>query len=218
MRAPPAAARTFAESARMADALAAGADAGFRSVVGAAGEAGACTEVSPGGFPDSALLPPIANTWSCDARPPAEEVGVPPTVIATYSLPPDGEDRRPGGDLAAGLERPQDLARLRVERAEHAVAAAGEAEAGRRQADPAPLGLRRVELPDPLAGRDVDRADRAVILPARAGSRRSCRCRARGRCRRAGTCASSASASASSGSGRRPSRRPRCRCSSSFGS
>ena len=28
-------------------------------------------------------------------------------------------------------------------------------------------GCGRVELPDPLAGRDVDRADRAVVVPAR---------------------------------------------------
>ena len=65
--------------------------AGFRSAAGAgeAGAEGACTEVSPGGFPDSALLPPIANTCSCDARPPPEDVAVPPTVIATNSLPPE---------------------------------------------------------------------------------------------------------------------------------
>ena len=34
------------------------------------------------------MLPPIAKTWSCDASPPPEDVGEPPTVIATYSLPP----------------------------------------------------------------------------------------------------------------------------------
>ena len=44
--------------------------------------------VAASGFGDSTLLPPIANTWSCDARPPPDEVGVPPTVIAMYSLPP----------------------------------------------------------------------------------------------------------------------------------
>ena len=59
------------------------------SVVGAPDEAGGCSDVRPGGFPDSALLPPTANTCSCDARPPFDEVGVPPTVIATNSLPPD---------------------------------------------------------------------------------------------------------------------------------
>ena len=32
--------------------------------------------------------PPIAKTCSCDAVPPFEDVGVPPTVMATYSLPP----------------------------------------------------------------------------------------------------------------------------------
>ena len=165
MRAPPAAARAFTESARTRRASPAPSRLPQRGR--RRRRAGGCTEVSPGGFRDSALLPPIANTCSCDARPPPDEVGVPPTVIATNSLPPDGEDRRPGSDLAPGLERPQHLARLRVERAEHAVAAACEADAGRRQADAAPLGLRRVELPDALAGRDVDRADRAVILPAR---------------------------------------------------
>ena len=36
---------------------------------------------------DCVLLPPIANTWSCEASPPPDEVGVPPTVIAMYSLP-----------------------------------------------------------------------------------------------------------------------------------
>ena len=56
---------------------------------GAVGEAASQPSVSPGGFGDSALLPPIANTCSCDARPPPEEVGVPPTVIAMYSLPPE---------------------------------------------------------------------------------------------------------------------------------
>jgi len=91
IRAPPTAARTFADSTRIADTRARGAEAGFRSAAGAgeAGAEGACTEVSPGGFPDSALLPPIANTCSCDARPPFDEVGVPPTVIATNSLPPE---------------------------------------------------------------------------------------------------------------------------------
>ena len=39
------------------------------------------------GFGDSVLLPPIANTCSCEARPPPEDVGVPPTVIAMYSFP-----------------------------------------------------------------------------------------------------------------------------------
>src|SRR4051794_30897835 len=86
MRAPPAVARLLAETPRNADAAGPGAALGFRS---AAGEVGTSTEVSPGGFPDSALLPPIANTCSCDARPPPEDVAVPPTVIATNSLPPE---------------------------------------------------------------------------------------------------------------------------------
>ena len=44
--------------------------------------------VTASGFGDSTLLPPIANTWSWDARPPPEDVGVPPTVSAMYSFPP----------------------------------------------------------------------------------------------------------------------------------
>jgi hypothetical protein len=36
----------------------------------------------------AALACPSANTCSWLAVPPFEEVGVPPTVIATYSVPP----------------------------------------------------------------------------------------------------------------------------------
>ena len=95
--------------------------------------------------------------------PPFEDVGVPPTVIAMYCLPPTRVDRRAGRDLEAGLERPQHLARARVERAQHAVAAAGEAEAARGRRHAAALGLGRLELPDAPARVDVDRADRAVV-------------------------------------------------------
>src|SRR3954451_17664999 len=66
-----------------------------------------------------------------------------------------------------GLERPEHIARLQVERAQHAVAAAREAEATLGRGDAAALGLRRRELPDLAAGRDVDRADRAVVVPPR---------------------------------------------------
>src|SRR5581483_7239449 len=78
----------------------------------------------------------------------------------------DGVERRAAGDLMAGLERPEDLPGLQVERAQDAVAAAGEAQAARGRRDAAALGLRRLELPDALTGVDVDRADRAVVVPA----------------------------------------------------
>src|SRR5207237_10182815 len=74
--------------------------------------------------------------------------------------------RRPGRDLPARLELPEDLARLDVEGAQVAVAAADEADAAGRRRRSAALGLGRVELPDALAGRDVDRAHRAVVAPA----------------------------------------------------
>src|SRR4029078_8092702 len=47
-----------------------------------------------------------------------------------------------------------------------AVTAAHESEPGRRGRDAAPLRLRGPELPDAPAARDVDRADRAVVVPA----------------------------------------------------
>src|SRR5258708_40291842 len=37
---------------------------------------------------DWVLAPPIAKTCSCEAVPPLDEVGVPPTVTATNSVPP----------------------------------------------------------------------------------------------------------------------------------
>src|SRR5207249_3422214 len=62
-----------------------------------AGAAGAEARTTPcvvraagsvGGF-DSVFDAPSAKTWSCEAwRPPPDEVAVPPTVVATYSLPP----------------------------------------------------------------------------------------------------------------------------------
>src|SRR5205085_3025716 len=75
-------------------------------------------------------------------------------------------DRRPRGDLPSGLELPKDVARLDVEGAQDAVAAADEADAAGRRRRPAALGLGRGELPHALAARDVDRADRAVVAPA----------------------------------------------------
>ena len=44
--------------------------------------------VSADGGDDCCWLPPIAKTCSSAATPPFDEVGVPPTVIARYSLPP----------------------------------------------------------------------------------------------------------------------------------
>src|SRR3954454_7578948 len=41
--------------------------------------------------------PGSAKTWSCATVPPFEEVGVPPTVIATYSLPSTEEIDGPAG-------------------------------------------------------------------------------------------------------------------------
>ena len=98
--------------------------------------------------------------------PPFDDVGVPPTVTATYSLPPAEKIVGPAAIWRAGLERPEHLAGLEVERAQDAVAAAREAEPGRGRRHAAALGLGRLELPDALAGRDVDRADRAVVVPA----------------------------------------------------
>src|SRR5205807_4047755 len=74
--------------------------------------------------------------------------------------------RGPRGDLVAGLELPQDRSGLRVEGAQVAVAAAREADPGRRRRDAAALRLRGLELPDAFARGDVDRADRAVVVPA----------------------------------------------------
>ena len=126
--------------------------------------------------PRDLLLPGSEKTCSHDATPPFDEVGVPPTVMATYSLPPDDEDRRPARDRAAGVERPEDLAGLEVERAQEAVAAAREAEARSRSAT-----RRRARAPASsnfqtrLPRRDVDRADRAVVVPVLRARCRSCR-------------------------------------------
>ena len=125
--------------------------------------------------------------------PPFDDVGVPPTVIATYCLPAGGEDRRRRRRSVARLERQRTLPVAEVERAQDAVAAAGEAEPARGRRHAAALRLGRLELPDAPAGGDVDRADRAVVLPARELPGRSCRSRARGRRRRAAACAASAS-------------------------
>ena len=113
-----------------------------------------------------------------------------------------GEDRRPARDRAGGVERPEDLARLERERPDEAIATARKPEARRSQRHTSALGLGRRELPDPTAGRHVDGADRAVVVPILERPSRSCRSRGRGRRRRARTSASSASASASSGSAR----------------
>ncbi len=43
---------------------------------------------TPTGGGSSFWLPPSAKTSSTEAKPPFDEVGVPPLVIATYSLPP----------------------------------------------------------------------------------------------------------------------------------
>ena len=75
--------------------------------------------------------------------------------------------RRAGRDRRAGLEPPEHLSGLDLERAQDAVTAAGEREPACGCRHPSPLRLRRLELPDAPAGRDVDRADRAVVVPAR---------------------------------------------------
>ena len=75
-------------------------------------------------------------------------------------------ERRPGRDRRAGLEAPEHLAVPGIEGTQDAVAAAGEAEPARCRRDAAALRLGGLELPDPLAGGDVDRADRAVVVPA----------------------------------------------------
>src|SRR6185312_12139546 len=54
-----------------------------------------------------------------------------------------------------------------VESTEDSVSPTGEPEAARRGRHTAAFWLRRLEFPDAPAGRDVDRADRAVIVPAR---------------------------------------------------
>src|SRR3954447_16744126 len=79
------------------------------------------------------------------------------------------EHGRAARDWAAGLERPEDLPGLERERAQHTVAAAGEADAARSRRDAAALGLGRLELPDTAGGVDVDRADRAVVVPVLEG-------------------------------------------------
>ena len=66
----------------------------------------------------------------------------------------------------AGLECPEHLACLEVECAQHAVAAAGEAEPAVGRRDAAAFRLRRPELPHLPARVHVDRADRAVVVPA----------------------------------------------------
>src|SRR5262249_754247 len=62
-------------------------------------------------------------------------------------------DRRPGRDLEPGLEAPEDVAGVRVERAEDAIAAAREAEPGRGRGDAAAARLRGDDPPrDPPQG------------------------------------------------------------------
>ncbi len=67
----------------------------------------------------------------------------------------------------AGLERPEHLAGLEVERPEDAVAAPGEAQPACRRRHAAPLRLGCLDLPDAAARVDVDRADGAMVAPAR---------------------------------------------------
>ena len=78
-RAPPAA----ATGARAR----AGLVVGVETTLGGSAAANAA-RVSADGGDDCCWLPPIAKTCSSDATPPFDDVGVPPTVIARYSLPP----------------------------------------------------------------------------------------------------------------------------------
>src|SRR6185436_5855249 len=58
----------------------------IRSDVSCFGRADAEASARGGGSP--VFEPPSAKTWSSVAVPPFDDVGVPPTVIATYCLPP----------------------------------------------------------------------------------------------------------------------------------
>ena len=65
---------------------------GFGADTGAACGCGAAVftllNAGSAGAGDCCCEPPSPNTWSWLAVPPPDDVGVPPTVIATYSLPP----------------------------------------------------------------------------------------------------------------------------------
>ena len=63
-----------------------GADTGAACGCGAA--AFTLLKAGSAGAGDCCWEPPSPNTWSWLAVPPPDDVGVPPTVIATYSLPP----------------------------------------------------------------------------------------------------------------------------------
>ena len=82
-RRAPCAAASGARAASGAVARAAGVE---MTVAGAA--AANAARVSAAGGDDCCWLPPMAKTWSSASVPPLDEVGVPPTVIARYSLPP----------------------------------------------------------------------------------------------------------------------------------
>ena len=134
---------------------------------------------------DCVELPPSEKTCSWLATvPPFDEVDRP----ADRDRDVLGAVRPSRPSVPAAIWRPvwnfqSTVPALGVEGAQVAVAAADEAEAGGRRRHAAALGLRRVELPDPLARGDVDRADRAVVAPARLEVlSRSRRSRARGRC------------------------------------
>ena len=101
-----------------------------------------CSARGSGGAGDCDDEPPSAKTCSSVAVPPPDDVGVPPTVIATYSLPPIEKIDAPAAiwwpvwNVQSTLPRPQ------VERAQDAVAAAGEPEAAVGRRDAAALRLR----------------------------------------------------------------------------
>ena len=87
-----------------------------------------------------------------------------PTVTATYSLP-HREDRRPGRDRLPVLNVQSTLP-VSVSKARSTPSPPpGEAEPARRGRHAPALGLGRPELPNALAARDVDRADRAMVVP-----------------------------------------------------
>ena len=135
---------------------------------GAAAAAGACAAPRAASAAATASwVPPRANTCSWLRRAAADEVGVPPTVIATYSVPSDRVDRR--RRRRSGRRSGTSRAPCRSSRRRRAGCRRrrrrSRGRGGRR--DAAALGLRRRELPDPLARVDVDRADRAVVVPAR---------------------------------------------------
>ena len=100
--------------------------------------------------------------------PPFDDVGVPPTVIATYCLAADGVDR--SGRTAIGW-LVWNVQRTRPLRRSNARTTPSPPPAKPRPlavvVTPPRSGSRRLELPDAPAGGDVDRADRAVVLPAR---------------------------------------------------